>query len=115
MMAGLSEDEVRVALEDLPGWRFEAGGEQTASASAAVDRGSSGIHLNGCCEDLAAEENIPLVRRQRFEVHLDRFFVVRDYLFDRVALRLASLQFRAPGVEAVLILLDTTLGFRAIA
>ena len=24
-MAGLSEDEVRAALEDLPGWRFEQG------------------------------------------------------------------------------------------
>ena len=24
-MAGLSEDEIRTALEDLPGWRFERG------------------------------------------------------------------------------------------
>lgn len=53
-----------------------------------------------------AKENLPLVERQRFEVELDCFFDVRDGFFKRAALRLASLQFRAPSVKAMLVLFN---------
>src|SRR4051812_24704971 len=75
-------------------------------ASNAVHRGSLGIHLNGGREDLAAEEKMPFVSGQGFEVQFDGFFDVRDRFFKRVALRVTPLQFRAPGVERMLVLLD---------
>ena len=57
-------------------------------------------------QDLTAEQNIPLIRWQGVEIQLDGFLDVRGCLFKRVALRLASLEFWAPRLRTVLILLD---------
>src|SRR5205823_11738564 len=76
------------------------------SASLAVHRGSLGIHLDGRGQNLPAQEDITFLGRQRFEVELDRLSDVHEGLFKRTALRLTSLQLRAPGVETALVLFD---------
>jgi len=54
--------------------------------------GSLGIHFNGGGQNLPAEENIAFVAGQRFEVEFYRLSDVRHSLFQRIPLRLASLQ-----------------------
>ena len=83
------------------------GGRQARSASTAVYRGSLGIHLYGGGEDLTAQEAIALGSREGFKVKIDCFLAVRKRFFKCAALRLTSLQFRAPRIEAVLNLLTT--------
>ena len=61
-----------------------------------------------------AEEDVPLVSRQGFQVQLDCFFNVRDRFFERVPLRLASFQFRVPGIKTMLILFDNDSRLSAI-
>jgi hypothetical protein len=79
------------------------------SASRAVHRGSLGIYLDSSGQNFTPEENIPLVVRKGFEVKLDGFLYVGHGILECVTLRLATLEFRAPGVKPVLILLDDAL------
>lgn len=85
------------------------------SASAAVHRGSLGIHFNGRSQYLPAEKNVPLAFGERFEVELDGFLNVCDSFLQRVALGLAAPQFRAPRIKPMPVFLITTLALRAIA
>src|SRR5579884_1263323 len=73
------------------------------SASAAVQRGSLGIDFNGRRQNLLTQEHVALVRRQRLQVEFNGLADVGQGLFKAGALRLAALQFRAPGVIAVLV------------
>jgi hypothetical protein len=72
----------------------------------AVQRGSLGIHFDSRGKNLAAKEHIPLLDGHGFQVQFDCLFNVRDRLFQGDALGPAALQFGAPRVETVLVLLD---------
>lgn len=76
------------------------------SASAAVYHCSLGIHFDGARQDLAAEKHVSLVSGQRFKIKLGGFLDIGHSFFEGVALRLAPLEFRAPGVKAMLVFLD---------
>ncbi len=69
-------------------------------------RGRLGIYFDRCCQNLAAEENVPLIGRQDFKIKADGLLDIGNRLFQRGPLRLAPLQFRTPRIEAVLVLLD---------
>jgi len=53
---------------------------------------SLGIHFNSPRQNLAAEEDVPLVGRQGLEAEFNGFLDVGDRLFQRGPLRLAALQ-----------------------
>jgi len=76
------------------------------SASAAVRRGSLGMNFDRCGQDLLTQRRRALLLGQSLQEKLNCFADVGQSLFDRLALRLAALQLRAPCVIPVLILLD---------
>ena len=57
-------------------------------------------------------QNLPTQRSRAFflgqglEEELNGFANIRESLLDRISVRLAALQFRAPGVASVLVLLN---------
>lgn len=69
------------------------------------------MYLDGGGEDFATEEDIALRFGQSLEVELDCFLDVGERFFESLALGLATLEFGAPSVEAVLVLLDYHAGF----
>ena len=80
--------------------------DAVTSASAAVNRGALGMNFNSCSEDYLSQCSGTLIVRERFQEEFDRFPDVGEDLLNGPALRLAPLEFRAPSVTAVLILLN---------
>ena len=64
------------------------------------------MNFNSCSEDYLSQCSGTLIVRERFQEEFDRFPDVGEDLLDGPALRLAPLEFRAPSVTAVLILLN---------
>ena len=73
------------------------------SASAAVQRGSLGIHLDSGGQDLAAEQHVAFIDGQGFKVKLDGLLDIRDCLLKRASLGLATFQLRTPRVEPMIV------------
>lgn len=76
------------------------------SASTPVQRGSLGIDLDGGCENLLAQQDVAVLRRECLQVEFDGLADISQDFLKRSALCLAAPQFRTPGVVAVLVLLD---------
>ena len=62
------------------------------------------MDFDGGGENLLAERGGALVFRKGFQEEFDCLADIGKSLLDRVALRLAPLQFRAPSVTSVLVL-----------
>jgi hypothetical protein len=52
------------------------------------------MHLNGGCEDLAAQRCVPLAFWQRLQIEFDRFANIGERILNSCSLRLAALEFR---------------------
>lgn len=76
------------------------------SASAAVSRGALDMNFYRGGQNLAAERSRALLIGQGLQEKLNCLADIRERLLDVPPLRLAPLQFRAPGVISVLVLFD---------
>ena len=70
------------------------------------DRGCLGIHLDCGGKNLAAKQRIALTLGQSLKVELNRLLNVADCFSQAVALRLATFEFWAPSIKAVLVFLN---------
>ena len=77
-----------------------------ASASAAVRRGSLGMNFDRGGQNLLAQRGRALFISQSLQEEFDCLADIDKCLLDRLALRLAPLQFWAPRVAALLVLFD---------
>ncbi len=59
------------------------------------------MNFDGGCQNLAAQGGRAFFIREGFHIQINRFADVRERFFDRGALRLAALEFGAPGVTTV--------------
>ena len=80
--------------------------EECVLASPAIQRGSLCIHFDGGSQDLTAEKQVAVADLQRLEIKLNRLLDIGNRFLQRVSLRLAASQFRAPSVESILVFLD---------
>jgi hypothetical protein len=77
-----------------------------ASASAAVSRGTLGMHFDCGSKNLPAEQRRALVLGQSLQKQLDRLTDIGERFLDRLSLRLASPQLGAPSVTSFVVLFD---------
>jgi hypothetical protein len=93
-------------MAPLRAYVFKSGSEQRTFGVGGVHRGSLGIHVDRGGENFSTEEHVTLFSGESLEVEFNCLFNMGDGFFQGGALRLAALQFRAPRVEAILVLLD---------
>jgi hypothetical protein len=89
----------------------EAGFQQLCFGIRRSQRGSLGMNFDRGGQNLPAQRRRALFVRQGLEKEFDGLADIGKCLFDRLALRLASLQFRAPRITALLVLFDYDANF----
>ncbi len=77
-----------------------------ASASSAVRRGSLGMNFDRGSQNFLAQRRRALFITQGLQEEFDCLADIGECLLNRLALRLAPLQFWAPRVAALLVLFD---------